>query len=158
MADEGLIKYNTDGALDNILAMEEHLTGSNEIPIHNWCFSKHGRLCSAHHLRELKEHTSNPELAKKVSQFKDKFDKARNKNPPDVNEIRELRNEFREIIEDPTLNCKDSVCSLDKLNPSYQSLPITTNSVEDEKSYAKPLFLIGTSLIIGFICVKAFSK
>lgn len=152
MADEGLIKYNIDGALDNMLAMEEHLSGGNDIKINQWCSVKHGKMVSSHHLRELSEHASgnNPELTNKVKEFKEKFDKAREKPEMDINEIRALRNEFREIIGDKTLSCKDKVCSLDKLPSNSHSL-IKDNDSAGETNWKPLLLILGVGLSVYLI-------
>ena len=118
MADNlnGLIKYNTDGILGNLIAIESHLADSPGIP-HQWCQKKHYLAITQHHIPELIIHAQNknPELTKQVQGFRNKLAKVcEGSEPVNPADIRELRNEFRELINDPTLSNCEGVCSLDK--------------------------------------------
>ena len=157
MTSESLIQYNINGALDNILCVEEHLTENTKGVPHQWCSIKHAKLASSHHLRELVEHSAgeDPEFSEKISEFKERFDDARNKPKMDVHEIRTLRNEFRELIDDPSLNgtTKDcGVCALDRRSGESA----TSLAVNEEKSVLP--WVIGGIIVIGIIVLIAKSR
>lgn len=121
MVNTSLLEFNQEGALSNMLAMEEHLNGQNNngLTINTWCFKKHGLIAKNHHMSEMKTllESENPEKAKQLSSFMSEFDTAMRRSNPSSSEIRNLRNEFREIIGDPTLEqpkAKCGVCALDK--------------------------------------------
>ncbi|MDP2672014.1 MAG: hypothetical protein Q8O68_00705 [Candidatus Daviesbacteria bacterium] len=179
MAELSLIQYNIDGALDNILAMEEHLSENSKGVPHQWCQNKHGRITSSHHLRELIEHSdrTDSQLAKNVRTFKSKFDEERRKPKPDLDKIRQLRNEFREIIHDPSLSGTTKscgVCALDRrkggqkarVNEPAEGLSLysggalsTTKTVsESNKKGNGALWVVGTAIAVGAILYITLKK
>lgn len=116
-----LLKFNADGALSNIIAVEDHLNsqepGTNTKA--SWCITKHGRYVAAdHHMKEFCEHASSaklPEMTKKMREFKDNWLKALEN--PQIGDIRDLRNRFRSDFKDflPS-GCSDGsgVCAHDR--------------------------------------------
>lgn len=122
MSHDNLEDFNKEGILTNLLALEEHIVGNNGIKINSWCQRKHYLLGSGHHAFELQQLLSSnePELSKRIGEFRQKWSSLMQKSPSAA-EVRELRNEFREIIGDETLGQSQSqcgVCALDRRNSS----------------------------------------
>src|SRR3972149_2714331 len=169
MASQSLLDYNKENALSNILAMEEHLAGqsNNGISINSWCFKKHGLMAKNHHMMEMKTLLESEDYSKSVQigQFMERFDVAMKRTNPSATEIRELRNEFREIINDPTMSQepkKCGVCALDRrskaqtFTPSINVFePAASKLKESKSSKTSPLLIIGGVAIVGLIIYLA---
>ncbi len=150
-----LLDFNYNGALTNLLSAEEHAIGANDISTNSWCQKKHLRLALGHHTLEAIELTSknNPETSKKLREFKEKVEKREKEGNLTAGELRDFRNEFREITGDKTLSCKDKVCSLDKLSSNSTSL------IKDNESTGNPgetnwkpwLLIVGVAIGIVFL-------
>lgn len=124
--EENLFTYNTRKALSHLLAIEEHLReiGENDINCNTWCTKKHYLLADEHHLDEALSHA--PEGSKETlrnfrRKLKDWYDSDLELEPR-INEIRTLRNEFRQLIADETLDveCQDGVCHLDQVSTKQE--------------------------------------
>ena len=152
--EQGLLKFNIDGALAGFIAAEEHSVGNNTININSWCLRKHLYYSTRqHHLAEMISliQDSNPEMAKQLKSLSRKIeDEIKNPSPTG---IRNLRNEFRYIVGEETYSkCKDKVCSLDRLNES--STTYTTQSNNREENQESPnygLWLLGGLAVVGVI-------
>ena len=109
-----LLKFNFQGALGHMLAMEEHMAqlGTSKIS-DSWCHEKHYLLASNHHITEAVIHLQevNPKKAEELKAFQQDFKEYM--EHPDLGELRRLRNRFREIIDDPTLKSECPLCKMD---------------------------------------------
>ncbi len=158
---KSLDDFNKRGVLSNLLAIEEHLVGNNEIAINQWCAKKHYLLGRYHHGFELQQinETKDPTLAKKVGGFNSKWDNLMEKNPT-ASDIRDLRNEFREIIKDKTLDCKNKVCKLDRLKPKEdveeEEEETTLEVSDDKKEKSKALIVISILAGAGLIAYMGY--
>lgn len=121
-SEENLYKYNTRKALSHLLAIEEHLReiGENDISCNTWCTKKHYLLCDEHHMDEALSHA--PKHMKEPLRAIRRKIKDWYENSSELEEriagIRDLRNEFRQVINDETLGveCEDGVCHHDQLS------------------------------------------
>ena len=148
MNEQELVKVNNEWALGDLIAIEKHCIeqGSNGVP-HKHCINKH-RLHLIHHsLGEAQEHSFSfdEELSKKYGEFKNKANEILLSPDVNVSDVRDLRNEFREIIQDPTLSSCNGVCSLDKLNSSN----VGKSEVQESNNSTIYLVLLGLGVIIG---------
>jgi glutaredoxin len=117
-----LVKYNSDGILNNLLAAEEHL---RENPAKNaagssWCTQKHLRLAKEHHCEELVEHYQSAkmtDMAAKAREFCDRLGKCLDNPRLDAGEVRILRNDFRRDFLPETACDTGGVCAHDRSAP-----------------------------------------
>lgn len=145
MANEDkLLDFNLETALSHMLAAEEHMIGHNGIDINQWCSKKHLKLARDHHIFEASELTekSNPELSKKLSNLRDQIKTDGNMKASD---IRDLRNEFREIIGDKTLKC-NGLCALDRSKSSVLS-EVSLQESSEESSNVLPIVLVVAGIL-----------
>jgi glutaredoxin len=114
-----LVKYNSDGILNNLLAAEEHLRenpGTN-VAGSSWCTQKHLRLAGSHHCSELIEHYQSahlPDLAKKAADFCTRIGTCLSNPKLDAGELRALRNDFRRDFLPETVCDTGGVCAHDR--------------------------------------------
>ena len=128
-----LYSNSMEGAVGHMLAIEEHLIGENDLNenMNQWCTKKHALLAIHGHMNELAQisEKTNPELSKKVAVFKKKFHDEISRGTTS-SRVRDMRNEFRDIIGDPTLQCKNKLCALDRSDdsplPESHQLPEST--------------------------------
>jgi len=112
-----ILEWNKRKALSCILAMEEHLTElkAEEIP-HSWCILKHHLLLLDHHLYEAIGHAERiGEDSTPYRRFREKVLDLKGYPEPrlSLNDLVELRTEWRQIIKDPTLGVKCPLCEGD---------------------------------------------
>lgn len=133
--DRGLLDFNIKHALSGFISAEEHAIGT-DIGIDSWCIQKHLKYSvSGHHLTEMIQLTSedNPLLSKKLADLKKRVEIV--SDNPSPSKIRDLRNEFRELVNEKTYNAKcGTICALDrrKSHKSTNNLPISTNLGDNE--------------------------
>ena len=131
-SEKKLVQYNFDRALSHLLAIEEHMSDSTDIN-NLWCAKKHSLLVE-HHIPEAIIHLQkiNPQIANKLKKFN--IEMKEQIHNPNLEKIRDLRNEFREIIQDPTLGCKDKICSLDQIKTKSLNNSETFLGIEDNNT------------------------
>ena len=162
MTDQSILEANIRWALGDLLAWEKHLieakSGGSGAP-DSWCAKKHSIHLSQHSLLEaIQLNTkSNPKLCKALIKFRKKVDEAAENNADD-SEIRDLRNEFREIVGDSTLKSKCPICRDDKLHHSKDSEE-DDETEESEEGFNKyiPFLAIG-GVLIGVGILGAIRK
>lgn len=114
-SEHNLLDYNEEKILANLLAIEEHMReeGMNQIECDTWCEKKHYLLTKDHHLDEAISHADS-EQRDDFKEFQSELKEWHN-NSRDLKSLRELRNRFREMSDDETLEvvCEDGVCHKD---------------------------------------------
>lgn len=138
--EQELLEFNLNGVLENLLAIQEHMTqlGKSNIA-DSWCIRKHTLLAKGHHIKELVNHSANisPELNEKAKLFMTEFDTvfkpvldvgnwkcsgvAAPEAWPSIDQVHKLRNRFREIFGDRTLDGDCPLCSMDKIGTGVTS-------------------------------------
>lgn len=155
-----LEKFNKEGVLTNLLSIEEHLVGSNNIGNHNqWCGRKHFLLGSGHHAFELQQLTSDkdPKLSKKIGEFRKKWAGIMD-NKPTSAKIRDLRNEWREIIKDDTLKTKcGTVCQLDRLSSHGSHVETEDENPSEEESGGNGVLIVG-GIVVGVLALYLLNR
>ena len=125
-AAQELLNYNNRGALSHMLAVEEHLQqlGGKEAP-HSHCVRKHSLLAVDHHLSEAVNHASriDPAIADDYRDFRERAQRVLRldgqdlrqppKEPLDLGEVAAMRNDFRRMIGESTVDVPCSTCDLD---------------------------------------------
>jgi hypothetical protein len=99
---QDLIKYNARGILSSLLSIEEHLSElGDRLAPHSWCAKKHSLIAIDHHGKEIINHLSkvNEAKAEQIRGFIEKMDKTLENNIS-LHNVRDLRNEWRELIKD----------------------------------------------------------
>lgn len=153
-----LLNKNNEWALGDLLAIETHLAdfkveGNGGVP-HTWCVKKHTTHLLHHALGEAIIHTRG-EQSQEYAKFKKTAREVLSDEKLTADKVRDLRNEFREVIGDETLSKKcGTVCSLDKIKKrgskeeeeeeEEQSL---NNSEEGESNTL--LWVIGGVIVLG---------
>ena len=144
--DKGLLDFNTNNALSGFIAAEEHAIGTTT-GIDSWCIQKHLKFSVAgHHLAEMIQLTSedNPKLSQKLADLKKRVEKEA--DMPSPAGIRDLRNEFRNLVGHKSLKTKcGTVCQLDRLSGDVTH---SEESGPEEESDGG-----GTALLIGGLVV-----
>ena len=144
--DKGLLDFNTNNALSGFIAAEEHAIGTTT-GIDSWCIQKHLKFSVAgHHLAEMVQLTSedNPKLSQKLADLRKRVEQEADKPSPAG--IRDLRNEFRNLVGHKSLKTKcGTVCSLDRLSGGV----VNSEESSDEGSGESG----GKALLIGGLVV-----
>jgi glutaredoxin len=117
-----LVKYNSDGILNNLLAAEEHLRENPNVNAagSSWCTQKHLRLAKEHHCEELVEHLQSggrTEMAQKAREFCDRLAGCLTNPKLTSGEVRTLRNDFRRDFLPETACDTGGICSHDRSAP-----------------------------------------
>ncbi|MDO8623114.1 MAG: hypothetical protein Q7R52_02615 [archaeon] len=155
-----LKEFNTEGILTNLLAAEEHDLGTSS-GMDTWCKQKHFKhIGFGHHMKELLQISQgeDPRLYDKLKNVADKWRKMIDEGGYTASEIRDLRNEFREAINDETLSQskeKCGVCALDRRNGS--TFALSTTSGDSDGSNAA-LWIVGGIIVVGLIVLIANSR
>lgn len=131
-----LVNYNRRKIYASLLAIERHLSeqASENAANPSHCVRKHTVELLDHDGLELINHSSrvDPALADDAREFREKAERIlRASNDlsdptafkPDLGEVASLRNEFRQMVGDPTLLMPCKVCSLDQAQPKVESTP-----------------------------------
>ncbi len=159
MEPSSLEKFNEDNILGHILAIEEHSLNAGAINISTWCKKKHFFQGRYHNLNEYRQlNSNNPDKLEKLNQFDEKWQKMMDDNATAL-EWRNLRNEWREIINDPTLSqSKKScgVCALDRRagSQSVEDNAEATAFIQQDTTQTNsstPLWIIGGILVVGLL-------
>lgn len=135
-SEQKLVDYNTENIFENIYQTEKHLQDSikeaSEIN-GSHCIQKHLRMIRGE-ANEALEHAAKFDIAMSqgFSEFSRNIESLRREILEGaearvvLTKLRDIRNRFRQIVKDPTLNgCKNSVCRFDQLDtPSAKTVKI----------------------------------
>lgn len=165
MTEQSLEEFNKEGIIRNFISAEEHALMVSP-GRDTWCLQKHLKFSGyGHHYLELLQLTekSNPDFNRKLKRFGNKWRNMIDTKSYSASNIRDLRNEFREISGDPTLSQskeKCGVCSLDRLKGSSFSSSSTEIDIrsDPQQSSNKALWIIGGIVLFGAILLIANSK
>ena len=160
MAEQTLEDFNKEGILRNLISAEEHSLGTSiGSGQDTWCLQKHMKFSGfGHHYLELLQLTekSNPEMHERLKEFGTKWRGMIDDKDYEASKIRDLRNEFREIIEDPTLSQSKKecgVCALDRRKAGLSALQ-ANNTASSKNTW---VWVVG-GLVVAGIIIYAIAK